>query len=322
MSNDVIVFGSYVQDHAWHVDHFAAPGETRRAYAFTTGPGGKGFNQAVACHRQGVATVFMGAIGHDPLGEVAQRFAAAEGLSCRWLIRHDRPTAASSIVVDSKGENQIAVALGANEFFDPAFVRDAEPEFVGAKVLLAQLENNLDAVDAALRMGKKHGLVRILNPAPVHPKLERQLLADVDICTPNENEFSQLLRRMTGIKTEPTALSGIADESLHKLARELEIPTLVLTMGKAGCFVSHGENARGDTQPFYRVDAEQVKVKDTTGAGDAFSGGLAAGLVLFPDAPFERAVRHGSRVAALSVEEIGTAPAMPVRREVETRFGK
>jgi ribokinase len=311
-----------VQDHAWHVDHFAAAGETRRAYAFTTGPGGKGFNQAVACHRQGAATVFMGAIGHDPLGEVAQRFAAAEGLSCRWLIRHDRPTAASSIVVDSRGENQIAVALGANEFFDPAFVRDAEPEFVGAKVLLAQLENNLDAVDAALRMAKKHKLVRILNPAPVHPKLERQLLADVDICTPNETEFSQLLRRMTGIKSEPTAISGIANESLHKLARELEIPTVVVTMGKAGCFVSHGDDRRGDELPYYRIDAEQVKVRDTTGAGDAFSGGLAAGLVLFPGAPFERAVRHGSRVAALSVEEIGTAPAMPVRREVETRFGK
>ena len=322
MANDIIVFGSYVQDHAWHVDHFAAPGETRRAYAFATGPGGKGFNQAVACHRQGAATVFIGAIGHDPLGEVAQRFALGEGLPCRWLIRHDRPTAASSIVVDSRGENQIAVALGANEFFDPAFVRDAEPEFAGAKVLLAQLENNLDAVDAALRMAKKHKLLRILNPAPVHPKLERQLLADVDIATPNETEFSQLLRRMTGMKSEPTAISGTADETLHKWARELEIPTVVITMGAAGCFVSHGENRRGDELPFYRIPAEHVKVKDTTGAGDAFSGGLAAGLVLFPGAPFRRVVQFATRVAALATEEVGTAPAMPVRREVEARFGK
>ena len=322
MSNDVIVFGSYVQDHAWHVDHFAAPGETRRAYAFSTGPGGKGFNQAVACHRQGVATVFMGAIGHDPLGEVAQRFAAAEGLPCRWLIRHDRPTAASSIVVDSRGENQIAVALGANEFFDPAFVRDAEPEFVGAKVLLVQLENNLDAVIAALRMAKRHQLLRILNPAPVHPKLERDLLADIEIATPNETEFAQLLRRMSGVKVDAAGLAGTADERLHQYARELEVSSVVITLGSSGCFVSHGEHARGDSQPYYRVPAESVKVRDTTGAGDAFSGGLAAGLVLFPDAPFRHAVQFATRVAALSTEEVGTAPAMPVRREVEVRFGK
>src|SRR5262245_18960257 len=124
-ATDVVVIGSYVQDHAWHLDRFPRVGETRRARGFATGPGGKGFNQAIACLRQGVATAFIGSIGADPLGDVAQRYAALEGLNCRWLIHHDHPTAASSIVVNAAGENQIAVALGANEHLEPEFVKDA-----------------------------------------------------------------------------------------------------------------------------------------------------------------------------------------------------
>jgi ribokinase len=264
----------------------------------------------------------MGAIGRDPLGEVAQRFAAKENLPCRWLIRHDRPTAASSILVDARGENQIAVALGANEFLDQAFVYDSESEFLGAKVLLLQLENNLDAIATALKVARKHHLLRILNPAPVHPKLERDVLTQVDIATPNETEFALLLKRMVGLSVEATALATMEDARLHELARELEIPTLVLTLGARGVFISHGNDLRGDTSACYRIEAEKVAVRDTTGAGDAFSGGLAAGLVLFDQDPFRRAAQFANRVAALSTEEVGTAPAMPVRREVEARFGK
>ncbi|MGH8105839.1 MAG: PfkB family carbohydrate kinase, partial [Arenimonas sp.] len=101
----VLIVGSYVQDHAWQVDNFPVPGETRRALGFSSGPGGKGFNQAIACIRQGVDTVFIGAIGQDALGECARNFASNEGLQSFWQIRNDMPTAASSIVVNAAGEN-------------------------------------------------------------------------------------------------------------------------------------------------------------------------------------------------------------------------
>jgi len=319
-SAQVVVIGSYVQDHIWTVDRFPVLGETRRSRGFSTGPGGKGFNQAIACLRQGVPTAFIGAIGGDPLGEIAQAFAAREGLDCRWLIRHDRPTAASSIVVNAAGENQIAVALGANEYLDPAFVIDASPIFAKARVALMQLENNLDAVEVALKLAHRHRLVRVLNPAPVHPRLDRGLVSQCDVLTPNETEFALLLERCSDVRVDPMNVATQSDDYLHALCRSLAAPTVVVTLGSQGCFVSHGADLRGDTHAFYRIKAERVTVVDTTGAGDAFSGGLAAGLVLFHQHPFRVAATHANRVAALSTEKPGTAPAMPSRGELTARF--
>jgi len=116
MLSRVLIVGSYVQDHAWLVDNFPVPGETRRALGFSSGPGGKGFNQAIACARQGVDTVFIGAIGRDALGECAKTFAADEGLKAFWQCRDDMPTAASSIVVNAEGENMIPANRDAKGF--------------------------------------------------------------------------------------------------------------------------------------------------------------------------------------------------------------
>jgi len=319
---EVVVVGSYVQDHAWLVDRFPRPGETRRAHGFNTGPGGKGFNQAVACARQGVSSAFIGAIGEDHLGLIARDFALAEKLPCRWLVRRDQPTAASSILVEAGGQNQIAVSLGANEWLDVDFVRAQADLFAGARVLLCQLENNLDAIAAALALGKQQALACILNPAPVHADLDRPLFAAADILTPNETEFALLLARFANVEVDPATLAARADADLHALARRLGDATLVVTLGGAGCFVSHALGAqRGDAEPYYRVPAERVAAIDATGAGDAFSGGLAAALVRFAERPFRHAVRHAGRVAALSTEKVGTAPAMPTGADVEARFG-
>ena len=197
MHSHVVIVGSYVQDHAWQVDNFPVPGETRRALGFSSGPGGKGFNQAIACARQGVDTVFIGAIGQDALGECAKNFAAAESLRAYWQIRSDMPTAASSIVVNAHGENMIAVNLAANEFLDVDFLQAQASSFETASIVLCQLENNLDAVAFALTLGKKNGALCVLNPAPVHPELNHDLLTTVDVLTPNETEFALLCQRFT-----------------------------------------------------------------------------------------------------------------------------
>lgn len=319
---DVIVVGSYVQDHAWLTDRFPETGETRRALGFNTGPGGKGFNQAVACLRQGVSTLFVGAIGNDHLGEIAQRFAKEEGLACRWQIVGDAPTAASSIVVDATGANLLVVNLAASERLDPAFVEAQSAAFEGAKILVLQLENNLDAIAAALAIGKRHGLLRLLNPAPVHPDLGAPLLAQCDLITPNETEFALLLERIAGERVAAATLVERANSELHTLARTLGVPTIVVTLGAEGCFVSHDERSdkRGDTKASYRVRAEKVNAIDSTGAGDAFSGALAAAMLRFRGRPFLEAVMHANRAAAMSTETVGTAPAMPRFAEVLARF--
>jgi ribokinase len=316
----VVVVGSYVQDHAWVVDRFPLPGETRRALSFSTGPGGKGFNQAVACRRQGVATRFLGALGDDALGATARRFAQAEGIDARWEVV-PVPTAASSIVVNAQGENQIAVDLAANDRLDAAFLRAHAGDFAGADVVLCQLENGLAAIDAALALGREVGARCVLNPAPVHPELTRATLDAAGILTPNETEFDLLCARFADGAPGAEHVAALDDASLHALCRRLSNGTVVITLGRHGGFVSHGDDRRGDAAASYRYAAEAVQAIDTTGAGDAFSGGLAAGLCLFRAEPFARAVRHGNRVAALSTEIIGTAPAMPTRAQVAARFG-
>jgi len=316
---DVVVVGSFVQDHAWMVERFPETGETIRATGFNTGPGGKGFNQAVACLRQGVSTLFVGALGDDHLGAIAQAFANDERLACRWLIQRDAPTSASSIVVDPTGSNRLVVNFGANEKLDPEFVRAQAKDIAVAKLLLLQLENNLDAIHAALDVAAPHGVTRMLNPAPVHAKLDAGLLAKCDLITPNETEFSLLLERVTDARAPASTLADRSDADLHALARKLGVATVVITLGARGCFVSH-DNRRDDVDTFYRLPPEAVNAVDTTGAGDAFSGTLAAALILFAGRPFRDAVTHANRAAAMSTESVGTAPIMPRFEEVAARF--
>lgn len=318
---EVVIVGSFVQDHAWLTDRFPQTGETRRALGFNTGPGGKGFNQAVACARQGVASAFVGAIGDDHLGAIARRFGEDEGLPCRWQVRADVPTAASSIVVDASGSNLIVVNLAANEHLDPAFIEAQSDLFAGAKALLLQLENNLDAIRAALALGTRHHLLRVLNPAPVHPDLDAGLLAQCDLATPNETEFALLLERLHGERVDAATLAQREDADLHALARRLGVASVVITLGAQGCFVSHVDDARrGDAAAYYRIAPERVAAVDSTGAGDAFSGSLVAAMRRFAGRPFRDAVEHANRCAAMSTETVGTAPAMPRFDEVIARF--
>ena len=319
--SQVVVVGSYNQDHVWRLDRFPQLGETRRGESFATGPGGKGFNQAVACARHGVRTAFIAACGEDALGAGARALAKQEGIDGRWQMHARHATGTAAILIDASAQNEIVVALGANEHLDRDFVRAQADLFADAKILLLQLENNLDAIAAALELGERHGPTRILNPAPVVSGLDSDLVRQADILTPNETEFALLLERLAHERIDPATLAGRSDAELNTLARRLGVETLIVTLGTYGCFVSHGANRRGDDTGFYRVPAERASAVDTTGAGDAFSGALAAALVLFHNAPFRRAIVHANRSAALSTEKPGAAPAMPTFAAVVERFG-
>ncbi len=319
----VIIVGSYVQDHVWQADRFPQSGETRRAHGFSTGPGGKGFNQAVACVRQQGKALFIGAIGNDALAQSARNFAAGEKLACEWLVLDHVPTAAAGIVVNAEGANQIMVNLAANEHLSTDFLRTKAARFAEARVLLVQLENNLDAVRTALELGREHGLLCVLNPAPMHADIDAELLALCDLITPNETEFAQLTERICGDASSADEVARMSDASLHRLCRKLGVATVVITLGAAGCFVSHAaDGLRGDRSDHYRVAAEPVKVIDTTGAGDSFTGALVARLSRSPETAFVDAVRHANRVASMSTEKPGAALAIPDYDEVVARFGK
>ncbi|HEU4662856.1 MAG TPA: ribokinase [Dokdonella sp.] len=317
-----LVVGSYNQDYAWRVERAPRAGETLRGDAFCTAAGGKGFNQAVACARQGAPTAFIAAIGADAAGDGARRLAAEERIDAHWQVREDAATGSACIVVEADGQNRIIVALGANERLEPAFLRERSALFDAAGVLLVQLENGIDATRAALDLAGSHGVLRVLNPAPVHDALDADLLARCDIVTPNESEFALLLERAGGARIDAGALAARDDAELHRLARGLGVPTVVVTLGAHGCFVSHADaRLRGDAQPYYRIAAERAHVIDTTGAGDAFSGALVAALLRAGGRALRDAVVHANRCAALSTERRGAAEAMPRLADVERRFG-
>lgn len=317
----VVVVGSFNVDHVWALPALPRPGETL-AGTYHTGPGGKGFNQATAAARAGAATAFVCALGEDAGGQLARALAAGDGIDLRDL-RSGQPTGTAGIYVDAEGRNTIVVGPGANAELSPAFVGEHAATLDAARVVLAQLETPLESAVAAFARARDAGGSTLLNPAPADAVASDALWALTDVATPNETEFCAQLRRRGGPSLDPDALAGLDPAELHAHCRQLLAHgSVVITLGKSGCFVSHAEGAlRGDAQAFYRCEAAAVKAIDTTGAGDAFNGALAASLACAPEAAFGEHVRYAVRFAGLSTERSGAASAMPRDAEVRARFG-
>lgn len=317
----VVVVGSFNVDHVWHSRELPRPGETLVG-AYRTGPGGKGFNQAVAARRAGAATRFLCALGDDAGGTLARALAARDGIDLQ-AFDSQAPTGTAGILVDAAGRNSIVIGPGANAELSVEWIAGRSDAVIGAGLLLAQLESPPDSVFEAMRLARAGGIRTVLNPAPANAECSRELLAVVDVLTPNETEFASLLSRHTHDTVDADTLAALDDARLHRLCRTL-LPrgTVVVTLGAAGAFVSHrADKTRGDDREHYRVPAETVQAVDTTGAGDAFNGALAASLTLRPDTAFAGHVRFAGRYAALSTEREGAAPAMPTRADVSARFG-
>jgi ribokinase len=315
----VVVVGSFVQDLTWKCAEFPRAGETIIG-TFVTGPGGKGSNQAVASGRAGVATAFIGAIGRDVFGDEAKRFYKSEGIGARFIVKPKHATATAAIFVNSAGQNEIIVALGASAHLQP---RDIDPGLIeSARVVVCQHETNLRVNAHVFSVARRSSVTTVLNPAPMRPDFDPSILALTDVLIPNESEFVALVEKCPGSAALARGISrgpaGAKEEFLHpylrvndmhRLCRALGVPTVIVTLGRRGCFVSLGD---GHT---LIAGHTGLNVIDTTGAGDAFIGGFAAGLARF-GGDVLAAARHGNAVAALSVTKFGTAPSMPRASEI------
>lgn len=307
----VFVVGSFNLDHVWRCQALPLPGQTL-AGQYASGPGGKGFNQAIAAARAGADVVFVCALGEDAGGQYARALANADGIDLRDLASRE-PTGTAGIHVDAAGRNCIVIGAGANAALDPPFALERLQDIDAGEVLLVQAETPLATVRAVLAHARARGALAILNPAPANASIDAGLLALCDIATPNETEFCALLARAGIHAPDPHAVVALDDAVLHALCRRL-LPegTVVVTLGAAGCFVSHpAGHLREDATAAYRVPAPPAEVVDTTGAGDAFNGALAASLAAGPHRTFAAHLVSANRYAARSTEAHGAALAMP-----------
>lgn len=307
----VFVTGSYNVDHVWHLPTLPAPGATLSG-SYASGPGGKGFNQAIAARRAGAEVRFICALGDDAGAKLARDQCASDGIVLHAATT-STPSGTAGIFVDASGRNCIAIGAGANATLAPDFVADALRGIGPGDIALVQLENPPATIAQALAAARACAATTLLNPAPANATPDQGMLDQVDVLIPNETEFSALLARILGTRIAADAVDGIDQHRLHALCRDL-LPnaTVVITLGASGCFVSHPDTAtRGDVHACYRIPAEAARVVDSTGAGDAFSGALAAALALRQEHAFIEQARFANRYAARSTEHPGAALAMP-----------
>ncbi len=314
----VCIVGSFNVDHVWRCETLPMAGQTLHG-EYSTGPGGKGFNQAIASARCGVSSHFICALGDDAGAAWARELAAQSHLQ---LIAKQsvHPTGTAGIWVDASAHNAILISAGANADLDPTFVLQHAAELQGARVVLAQLETPLPSVTQALRLAHGAGALTVLNPAPAPlSHLPSALLEACTVITPNETELARLVPDL-----DPTAdIKALPDAELHALCRRaLPQGTVVVTLGDHGCFVSHPQaQLHGDRATHYRAAAYPAQAIDTTGAGDAFNGALCASLAQRSELPFAEHVQWACAYAAFSTEQPGAALSMPDAAAVSQRYG-
>lgn len=301
MSKKVTVFGSFALDLASRADHLPKAAETVIGNSFAMGPGGKGSNQGVAAHRAGADVCMITKVGDDVFGKVALDFYKAEGMNTDYIfIDKNKETGTALIMVDEDtGQNQILMVSGACGNITDEDMEKAKPIITSSKIMLLQLEVNLDANWKALDIANKSGVQVVLNTAPARA-ISDEILAKVDILTPNEIEASIL----SGVEVvTPDDAKRAADVFQSKGVDEV-----VITLGKQGAYVRSGNRD-------IVIPRRVVEAIDTTGAGDAFNGGfvtaLAEGLDTIAAAEFANVV------GALSVTKAGAAPSMPYRKDID-----
>lgn len=280
-------FGSINIDHFYNLSQLPAPGETLAASGYRVELGGKGANQSVAAARAGASVRHLGAIGAD--GDRALAALLAEGVNCDYIQRVDGPTGHAVIMLDQNGENSIIIEAGANRkmALKPMLAAIGQAEL--ADILLLQNETAFPAEIAEAAMGR--GMEVIYSAAPFEVEAVQAVLPYVNTLVMNAVEAAQL-RAALDVPFE-----------------DLPVEAVVITRGAEGA----SWTARGTPDIF--VPALPTKVVDTTGAGDCFTGALAASLSM--GAAPEEAMQFAAAAAAIQVSRPGTSAAMPMRAEIE-----
>lgn len=301
--------GSLIVDVTGFAPHLPVAGETTKGSTLRFGPGGKGSNQMTAAHRAGSDVRIISCRGDDVLGQILKKHYETEGMSEQYVkIDPKAETASALIEIDeSDAQNRIIVIFAANEQVGRENVYAAEADFADCDAVLTQFETTTEAVIAAKELAHKYGKPFILNPAPYIP-VDSTLFDGVDFVTPNETEAEQF----TGIKVDTVEDCRLAAQKFF----EMGVKNVIITLGVRGAFYTNGKDE-------IVVPSIKVKAVETTGAGDAFNGGLATAIA--EGLPMQTALQFATCTAAISVTRLGSSPSMPYRHEIlalmEKEFG-
>ena len=296
------ILGIFVVDLAFF-GRIPIKGETVMGEEFVTGPGGKGSNQAVAAGKAGANVNFISKIGNDDYGKMAKKIYAETNVGTKNLfMTEEKSTGVAAILLNKEtGDNAISVIPGAAGALTIEDINTAEDEIKNASFFLTQLECPMDIVIHALKIAKKYNVTTILNPAPA-ANIEKDVFPLIDYFTPNETEASFYVNKE--IKNEVDAKNS------SKALLDLGIKNVVITLGASGVYFENmNEN--------YFVPSLDLgdRVKDTSGAGDAFNGAFATALC--EDSSIEDALKFANAFAGISTTRIGTANSMPSRDEID-----
>jgi len=300
MPAKVVVVGSLNMDLVTRASRLPRAGETLIGQSFSTVPGGKGANQAVASARLGAEVAMIGCVGTDAYGSQLRDALRVEGIDYGAVSTVAGSSGVALIVVDDSSQNAIVIVAGSNGELTPASLQASDAVLQAADVIVCQLEVPMETVGHALKRGRELGKTVILNPAPVSGPLPTEWYASIDYLIPNESEA--------------TALSGVTVDSLDsaRLAATELIKAgagkVIITLGAQGVLFADGHG-------FEHLVAPKVKAVDTTAAGDTFVGGFAAALASGKSEA--EAIRFGQVAAALSVTRDGAQPSIPTLHDVQ-----
>ena len=295
----ITVVGSANIDLTFRTACLPRPGETVFGTSFHRGFGGKGANQAVAAARLGASVAFVGRVGADEFGRAIREQLSREGIDVSHLLEDpDRPTGTAAILVDDAGENAIVGVPGANLGLTPADVRTAGPLLQSSAIVLAPCESTIETVTEAFQIAHAAGCLCIFNPAPAR-ELPEELLPLLDVIVPNESELRTLTGQPTDSMDDVTAAADVL--------RWRGGGTVIVTLGSRGALIVAPGGAT-------HIPGVEVTAVDTSGAGDAFCGALAAYLAAGDS--MSEAARKANRIAAMSVMRPGTQASFPRHEEL------
>ncbi|MCG7286511.1 ribokinase [Cellulomonas sp. ACRRI] len=292
MARDVVVVGSINADLVVQVERHPLPGETLLGRTSVVLPGGKGANQAVAAARLGADVAMVGAVGEDVNATTALSGLRDAGVDLAHVHTVDAPTGLAVVTLSDDGENTIVVVPGANAAVGERVVDGAADLVTGARVCVVQAEIPLATVAHVARLADAGGTRLVLNVAPA-AELPLETVVAADPLVVNEHEAATLLGRR---------FADAGDAARELAARGVR--SVVVTLG-AGGVVGVEDGAT------WSLPARTVDALDTTGAGDAFVGALAAGIA--DGLAVEQAAVLATRVAAASVTRLGAQPSYPWR---------